>query len=187
MPITITHATVATGTDAGNGEIRKAQWNANHVVTGVPELFAQSAVAVSVGATTADTTLATITIPGGAMGPNGYVELYTVWTVNNNANQKQATVRVGGVAGTLYFNSNLANFVTSTRFLRVMNVNSQSSQKSFAQDGNAGGLGLAGGALATSSVNTSSNWDLVIRGQKVGSSADTLTLEAYTVNICYAA
>lgn len=30
----ITHATVATGTDSGTGEIHKAQWNADHVITG---------------------------------------------------------------------------------------------------------------------------------------------------------
>lgn len=32
MAVTVTHATVATGTDAGNGEIRKSHWNANHTV-----------------------------------------------------------------------------------------------------------------------------------------------------------
>jgi hypothetical protein len=30
----ITHATVATGTDAGTGEIHKAEWNADHTLTG---------------------------------------------------------------------------------------------------------------------------------------------------------
>ena len=34
MAVTITHATVAVGKDAGNGEIRKSQWNANHTVKG---------------------------------------------------------------------------------------------------------------------------------------------------------
>jgi hypothetical protein len=29
--VAITHATVATGTDAGTGEIHKAEWNADHV------------------------------------------------------------------------------------------------------------------------------------------------------------
>jgi len=33
MPFTIAHATQAVGTDAGNGEIRKAQWNENHTPT----------------------------------------------------------------------------------------------------------------------------------------------------------
>lgn len=34
MALTITHAHVATGTDAGNGEVHKAEWNANHTISG---------------------------------------------------------------------------------------------------------------------------------------------------------
>ncbi len=33
MAISLTHTTVAVGTDAGNGEIRKAQWNEAHTLT----------------------------------------------------------------------------------------------------------------------------------------------------------
>ena len=33
MPFTINHAYVATGTDAGNGEVHKSQWNADHSPT----------------------------------------------------------------------------------------------------------------------------------------------------------
>ncbi len=34
MALTITHAHVATGTDAGNGEVHKAEWNAAHDISG---------------------------------------------------------------------------------------------------------------------------------------------------------
>ena len=40
MAVTVTHATVAVGTDAGNGEIRKAQWNENHTVTNAADVTA---------------------------------------------------------------------------------------------------------------------------------------------------
>ena len=33
MPISLKHTTQAVGTDAGNGEIRKAQWNEEHTLT----------------------------------------------------------------------------------------------------------------------------------------------------------
>lgn len=33
MAISLTHTTVAVGTDAGNGEVRKAEWNENHTLT----------------------------------------------------------------------------------------------------------------------------------------------------------
>lgn len=209
MALTAVHATQAVGTYTPEGELGPAEWNAPHTITGtldvanggtgastargaaaalsVPYVFANSAVAQSIGAVSTETVLATITIPGGAMGPNGYVDVYTSWTVNNNANQKQVLIRVGGAAGTLYQNSNLANFINNSRLTRILNVNSQSSQKSAAQNGNAGGFGNAGGAISTSTVDTSADWDLVIAGQKVGSSADTITLENYTVIIYYGA
>lgn len=38
MPLVVTHATVAAGTDAGNGEIHKAQWNADHALAGAPDI-----------------------------------------------------------------------------------------------------------------------------------------------------
>lgn len=34
MAVSVTHATTASGTDAGTGEIHKAQWNAAHTLTG---------------------------------------------------------------------------------------------------------------------------------------------------------
>jgi hypothetical protein len=33
MAVSLTHTTVAVGTDAGNGEIAKAEWNENHTIT----------------------------------------------------------------------------------------------------------------------------------------------------------
>lgn len=153
----------------------------------VPIAFANSAVAATVGAVTTETVLATITIPGGAMGPNGWVQIWATYRCNNSATQKQAIIRIGGAAGTTYHNSNLANLVSNTKVVTVMNVNSQSSQKGFAQDGSASGVGSAGGAQATSSVNTANNWDIVISATKVGSSGDTLILEGYNVILCYGA
>jgi hypothetical protein len=35
MAVVVTHATTATGTDNGNGEIGKSEWNANHTVAGL--------------------------------------------------------------------------------------------------------------------------------------------------------
>lgn len=38
MAVSITHAHVATGTDAGNGEVHKSEWNAAHTVSGAADL-----------------------------------------------------------------------------------------------------------------------------------------------------
>lgn len=54
MAVTVTHATVATGADAGNGEIRKSHWNANHVVANAADVTAantfQATQQISTGA-----------------------------------------------------------------------------------------------------------------------------------------
>lgn len=54
MTVTVVHATTATGTDAGNGEIRKAQWNEAHTVTNAADVTAantfQASQQVSTGA-----------------------------------------------------------------------------------------------------------------------------------------
>jgi hypothetical protein len=183
----ITHATVATGTDAGNGEIRKAQWNEDHVLDGVPYAFAQSGVAVSVGAVTTEAVLATISFAGGEIGASGWVEVWTSWSVNNNANTKNLRVRVGGIGGTAFMDITAASSASALRPTMIIANNSVSSQKSGVSNSQGSGVSVSGGAVSTASVNTAAAWDLVITGQKPTSAADTVTLEGYTVRVCYGA
>jgi hypothetical protein len=186
VAISVTHTTVATGTDAGNGEIRKAQWNEAHTVTGVPDVFAQSGTAASVGAVTTEVVLATISFSGGEVGPNGWVEVTTHWTNNNNANNKQFNIRVGGTGGTLFMNVFNTTNIGEVRQTVIINNNSASSQKSSVPIGNATGYGGFASAGPTAAVNTAAAWDLVISGQKANS-GDTLTLEGYQVIVSYGA
>ena len=180
MAISVTHTTVATGTDAGNGEIRKAQWNEAHTVTGVPDVFAQSGTAASVGAVTTETTLATISFAGGEVGPNGWIHVYTFWTTNNNANAKNLRIRFGGVGGTALMDVNNTSSVFLFRPLFVANSNSASSQKAQCPATNGTGIGSGSSTPTTSAVDTAAAWDLVITGQK-SVAGDTLTLEGYQV------
>lgn len=184
MAITITHTTVATGTDAGNGEIRKAQWNEAHTVTGVPELYAQSGTAVSVSAVTTEETLATVSFSGGELGANGWLRVDAFWTVNNNANTKTCRIRIGGAAGTAMGENNAANSIWFTRTTWIVNSNSVSVQKSQTGPASNTGNGTGTSASAAGTVNTNAAWDLVFTGQKPTSAADTVTLEGYQVWVC---
>jgi hypothetical protein len=186
MPGSITHAYVATGTAANNGEVDDTEWNQPHVLDGVPYVIAQSGAAVSVGAVTTEAVLATITVPAGAVGPNGYVDVVLHATVNNNANNKTVFVRVGGVAGTQYGAMGIPNMAGLVRYISIFNNNSASSQKSSSPSGQTVGFGSFSSTGVTSSVNTAAAWDLVISGQKAVA-GDTLTLEGYTVRVCYGA
>lgn len=184
----ITHATVAVGTDAGNGEIRKAQWNEDHVLDGVPYVMAQSAVAVSVGAVTTETVLATISFAGGEIGPNGWVQVIMTITTSNNANNKVQRVRLGGAAGTLMAEGYTTTAAGNTRVTTFANRNSESSQIGLAPMANNVGIpGSFAAGYPTATVDTSSAWDLVLSGHKPASAGDTYTLEAYQVLVCYGA
>lgn len=153
----------------------------------IPYVHAQSAVSATIGAVTTETVLATITIPGGALGPNGFIELWTWTTVTSNANNKTQYVRLGGAAGTAVVDATVTTNSAVSRFTIIGNRNSQSSQVAMAPSGNnSGGTGQFGAAYPTAAVDTSASWDLVIAGKKANS-ADTYTLEAYKLVIHYGA
>jgi hypothetical protein len=70
--------------------------------------------------------------------------------------------------------------------VQIINNNSASAQKTPFASGNTTGFGGGTSTPPTATVNTASDWDIVITGQKAVS-GDTLTLEGYQVIICYGA
>jgi hypothetical protein len=154
----------------------------------VPYVFAQSGAAASVGAVTTEEALATITIPGGAMGPNGWVRVWVSYNMTGSTNAKTLKVRVGGAAGTIFLDIglNVGTQLSYTREVTAINANSETAQKSFSQRNTANGTSTATAVVNTASVDTTADWDLVITGQKA-SAGETLTLNSYQVLVCYGA
>jgi hypothetical protein len=149
----------------------------------VPYVLAQSYAAVSHTGSTAEVALATISIPAGAMGANGSIEVDTVFSYTNNANLKTLRVRFGGVSGTEYLVNNVTTTVSARDSRLIANRNSASSQVGGYSVGIlSGGWGGNGNAAITSAVNTANAVDLVISGQ-LASAGDTVTLEGYTVTL----
>lgn len=148
-------------------------------------VLAQSAVAVSVGSTTDETTLATITVPANSMGPNGRIVVTHTWTCTNNANAKTPRVRWGGGAGTAVAGIALASNASGRFQMEVMNRNAANSQLLSPTSGG-GAFSASTGSHQTASVNTAADTTIVITGQKA-SAGDTLTLESYNVQIFYGA
>jgi hypothetical protein len=154
---------------------------------GCAYVAAQSAVAVSVSAVTTEEALATVTIPGGAVGPNGAVFVEVFVTCINNANAKYVRTRIGGIAGTIHKETSMATYAYSSTITPVYNAGSASSQKGVGSAFNVQSYVSTGSSTpATSSVDTSVAWDIVITGQKAVS-GDTLTLQGYRVTISYGA
>lgn len=148
---------------------------------GVPYLLGKSFVSVSGAADTNENTLATITVPANAMGANGAIRVWTLWTVNNNANSKTARVRFGGIGGTQYMVLSLASTVTQQHVILFGNRNAANSQVGF-NSGIATAFGITTGAVTTSAIDTTSSTTIVITAQK-GTGSDTMTLEAYLVEL----
>ncbi|MFD2271823.1 hypothetical protein ACFS07_13325 [Undibacterium arcticum] len=140
--------------------------------------LAQSAVAVSVTGTLTETTLASVTIPGGVMGLNGSLRITTLWSCTNNANNKTFNVRFGGTS--ICSNTSMNSSVAYIDRRVLHNRNSLISQ--VAMPGANGGSGNSTVALVTMTKDTSVDQLLTIT-MALANTGDTVTLESYTVEV----
>lgn len=147
---------------------------------GVPSsiILAQSAVAVSHTGDTNETTLATVTIPAGAMGANGQIEIETLWSYTNSGNNKNFKVKFGGVSFT---NATATTTATAQTLTRIANRNSAASQVGFVAS-SSNGLGTSTGSVVTANVDTSADVTLLITGS-LALGSETITLESYIVKL----
>lgn len=144
-----------------------------------PTILAASATKVDLTGTTAETALATVSVPGGAMGPNGGLLIYTSWSYTNSANAKTPRIRFGGPAGTQYFSSAQGTSASVHLVHRIRNRNSASSQVGGSSA--TGGIGgVSSGALVTSALDTSLAQDIVLTGQ-LALGTELISLESYEV------
>ena len=146
------------------------------------QVLAASAVAASHTGSTAKTTLATVTVPGGAMGANGVLRITSLWSHSNNANNKTPRIEFGG---TQFYGTALTTTATSRMYHSIANRNAANSQVGGAAS-EIFNWGSTAGALTTSSVNTSADQSLVFSGQ-LANSGDAIALENYLVELLYRA
>jgi hypothetical protein len=144
-------------------------------------IIEESAVAVSSTNTTNEEFLKTITIPGGLLGLFGSLEIITLWTFTNGADDKFPRVRFSGQAGTIYQAPTVTTSATAQIFCKIRNRGSQASQVGGASGSNVG-FGAAAGAIITSSVDTSVDTTIVISSQKE-TGTDTCRLDGYCVKL----
>lgn len=166
----------------GNVKITPAQLTTYaQQAAGSIRVIAASAEAVTAPASdTNENILATITIPAGAMGPNGILRLTTRWTATNNANAKTLRHRFSGISGTVVHSTGSGSYAARRIIVEIANRNSESSQIG----GLAGqdGFGSSGSTWATSTVDTTSAQTIVVTAQKA-TGTDTVTLEGYVCEI----
>lgn len=149
--------------------------------SGGVRILAQSAAGVSGAADANENTLATVTVPGGALGLNGRLRVTALFTVTNSVNNKVLRVRFSGISGTIYHTVTLTTNASYKVEADIANRGATNSQVGgMASIG--GGWGTSGSAVITSAVDTTADTTLLITGQKV-TAGETLTLESYLVEL----
>lgn len=129
---------------------------------------------------TNETVLKTITVPAGAMGPNGILRILSVWAFSGT-NTKTARVRFNGIGGTVYAAQAPTTQVSALLETIISNRNAANSQVG-AGSGGTGGFGIQAGALITSAIDTTGAVDIVLTGQ-LTNTGETISVEAYHVEL----
>lgn len=170
-------------TAAGRALIDDTDARAQCATLGTWRVLAASAVAASNTGNTAETVLATVSIPAGALGPNGVLRVTSTWSHTNSANAKTPRIRLGGSSGTVI----CAPVLTTTGSLAIQRtVHNRNAQNSQVMMGAASSntFATSTGAPLTASIDTSAAQDLVFTGQ-LANAGETITLEAYLVELLH--
>lgn len=143
---------------------------------GAVRVLAQSGAPSSVTGTTTTTALATIPVPGNALGTAGALRVTAYGSVTNNSNAKSFSVSLGGVTFVTGATSSSAGFNFQTV---LRNQNNSKAQTVFPS---LNSYGATSTAAPSYSIDTTQQQNLVISGT-LANAADTLTLQGYTVEI----
>lgn len=150
---------------------------------GTWRVIAAGAVASAHTGDTVEAVLATIAVPASAMGPNGILRVTLLWSYTNSANGKIKRVRLGGAAGTVLMQQTNTTSATIRHHMLIQNRNAQNAQIAGQYVGT---FAASSVAHATAAIDTSVAQDLVISGQ-LANAGDSVTLEAYVVELAYGA
>lgn len=145
------------------------------------QVMALSAVRVPLTGSTAETTLATVSLPGGTLGPNGRLRITSLWSYTNNANLKNPRVKFGGTQFFLFGGSTQQSMEAITI---IRNRNAQNSQVAAAAV-NQPTMGPGNAPVLTAAIDTSASQNILFTGQ-LAVGTDTIALEAYLIEAMYA-
>lgn len=152
------------------------------VNVGLWRRVAQSGVAASHTGDTNETTLATVSIP--PPGPNGVVRIEALWSFTNSGNAKTLRYKLGG---TTIYSTAPTTTASGRHSVTLFNRNSAASQVGPVNAiGTSSAFGNLGASLATATVDMSAAVNLTLTAQ-LASAGETITLEAYLVEMGYKA
>jgi hypothetical protein len=177
---------VGTQLASGNGILQVT--TAYQATMGVPAIPTGFSNAVGSGGnfvgSTSTQTLASVVVPGGAMGANGGLRLGCVWAFPANGNQKtgRAALQAAPPVLQMFANTATANYAEFPSIV-LRNRGSQSLQTYTQQFYASPAVGYTGsGGIQSSSIDTSVNQPFSLSGQTT-TATDYIILEGFTVEL----
>ncbi len=144
-------------------------------------------VASSHTGSTAETALATLTLPGGSLGPNGALRITAVFSYSGTASAKTMRCRLGGSGLSGAQVANLASSSASSMLLQRMIQNRNVENAQIGPSATTGSsFGPSSNGIFTASVDTSVDQPIVFSGQLV-TAAETIALESCLLEVAYGA
>lgn len=147
---------------------------------GMHYVLAKGATIVPWTGSLVETALVPLVLPGGLLGPTGWLRWSILWSCTNNANTKTLKVRLAGTT--------LAQQAVTTQAAARMsgwlaNRNSESVQ-AFGQatTGLATDEGTSTGSITQTAIDTTVNQTLDLAGL-LANVGDTLSIEAYLIEV----
>ena len=163
---------IPAGWYAGFARTGAATYTFTHA-TGTVESESVNAAAAYV----TETVVATVTIPGGALGVDGQLRVHTTWGMNNNANTKNVNAKLGAAAVMAFGLADTASF-SDLRYVR----NRNDSAKQVIHPSNQGSVSSGTNAVAYAAIDTAVDADVTLT-MNPATAADFVVLEGYCVEV----
>lgn len=151
-------------------------------VTYFSRVLATSGNPVAHTGDTADTTLASILIPGGCMGPRGALRMTLLFSCTDSTNAKTFHARLGGSNDVLGFYQVTAAGTSAVTFQRTVFNSGDEGHQTYLSGW--GTYGQTGGSLTSKTIDTSQDQYLNISAQ-LALGTETVTLDGYTIEVLH--
>jgi len=152
-----------------------------------PVAVFSSAIPVVASNTTGFQTMATVTVPGGSMGPNGWVQCFATWTMGGTVNNKIISIRALGPASQIINSITATNHISFHQSGIIYNRGNTQQQISSLAVQNFYGGSTSANVNTNHAINTDSDWVVYFSCSKVVEPTDIITLEQHRVVVQYRA